>query len=787
LVQEDYEEKTMFGMLALIAVAAAGGTGVIWVDGADLADGMVDVPRAGTYTVWAWVKGDGGTEVTLGSDSLSLEGIVTDSEASRYDWVEAGEVALPQGQLKASCEGPVAALFLSTDADARPEDAMAVRRVFDQPQTPPDVRLSLERDTNTLYEMTPFADRAAWESFADALRRKLLVSSGLLPLPNRTPLNPSVTAVATHDDYIVEKVSIEAMPGFLVTGNLYRPAGDGPFPAVACPHGHWSAGRLANEERGSVPGRCITLARMGIVAFSYDMVGYVDSQQIPHGGGDSPEEQRLQALWGIHPFAFQLWSSIRVLDFLESLPYVDPDKLNCTGASGGGTQTFALTGVDQRVKVAAPVNMISHSMQGGCPCENAPIIRFAASNMEVGALAAPRPMMMVSASGDWTKKTPEVEYPAIKGIYELYGAGDRVENVHVDAGHNYNQTSREAVYRFFGKWILGKGEEYAEFEEPAFELEPVEALRLFPDKGLPEGMKDAETIVAEAIEQRREKWTAVLPKSAADLDAFRADYGVALADVTGVSVPDSVSADKKGEVQREGFTAERLVLSRTGEGDAIPALLFRPANPKGSVLVVHGDGKAALADTESNGPGALVRALLGRGKVVLAIDPFLRGEYNSLDHRAERVQKKFPDTFVPSDTACRIQDVVTALAYLGSQDALGDAVDLIGLADGGMWCLFASALCNVPGTTVVDANQFANDDDAAWVERHYVPCLRSIGDVATAAALIAPRGLCVVNTGDAFDASGMKRVYDAVSGKALRVEKGVVAAEDLAALVAKVK
>ena len=191
----------------------------------------------------------------------------------------------------------------------------------------------------------------------------------------------------------------------------------------------------------------------GDSAFSYDMVGYNDSRQFPkswgHSGGNVSEEvRRLEGLWGIHPFAMQLWSSVRALDFMESLPYVNKDKLACTGASGGGTQTFALCAIDNRVKVSAPVNMISHSMQGGCPCENAPIIRFNASNMEVGSLMAPRPMMMIAATGDWTRDTPAVEYPAVKSIYALYGAQDDFESIQIDAGHNSTKTAARACTAF---------------------------------------------------------------------------------------------------------------------------------------------------------------------------------------------------------------------------------------------------------------------------------------------------------------------------------------------------
>jgi hypothetical protein len=186
----------------------------------------------------------------------------------------------------------------------------------------PDARLTIKRDTDSVYSMTPFESLDEWEAYAATLRRKLLVGCGLWPLPTkseRSPLNAQVEFVAEHEDYSVARVHFEALPGFFVTGNLYRPAGDGPFPGVVSPHGHWEHGRLEHGEGGSVPARGITLARMGMVAFNYDMLGYNDSMQFDHGFGDLTEDERKRLeLWGIHPFALQLWSSIRAVDFLQT-------------------------------------------------------------------------------------------------------------------------------------------------------------------------------------------------------------------------------------------------------------------------------------------------------------------------------------------------------------------------------------------------------------------------------------------------------------------------------------
>src|SRR5512140_3170359 len=90
------------------------------------------------------------------------------------------------------------------------------------------------------------ASKAEWDSRAAYVREHVLASAGLLPLPEKTPLHPVVFGDVVFTEYTVSKVYFESLPGFLVTGNLYRPAGNGPFPAVLSPHGHWAYGRLVD-------------------------------------------------------------------------------------------------------------------------------------------------------------------------------------------------------------------------------------------------------------------------------------------------------------------------------------------------------------------------------------------------------------------------------------------------------------------------------------------------------------------------------------------------------------
>ena len=359
-----------------------------------------------------------------------------------------------------------------------------------------DIRNTYIPDMNTHFQMPVFTTREAWLEEAAFLRKQILSSGGLLPMPERTPLHAQVFGRVERGTYTVEKVLLETRPGFYLGGNLYRPLGKrGPFPAVLSPHGHWAYGRLENGVQASVPARCINLARQGFVVFTYDMVGYNDTDQFPHGDvGPHVGAPRLAAterafhvstaedLWSINTFGLQLWNSMRSIDFVSSLPDVDPSRIAATGASGGGSQTFLLMAVEDRIKVAAPVNMISAFMQGN-GCEEAPNLRVRAFNVMFAATMAPRPLLMVAATGDMTKNTPKEEFPAVQGIYRLLGVESNVESIQFDTVHNYNKDSREAVYTFFNARMLGgKGK----VVEQRFAIEQLQdLLALFEDSGLP--------------------------------------------------------------------------------------------------------------------------------------------------------------------------------------------------------------------------------------------------------------------------------------------------------------
>ncbi len=288
---------------------------------------------------------------------------------------------------------------------------------------------------------TLYIDKNSWEKRAAMIRKGILEGAEIKKISHKKPKNIVIHSKRLLNGYAVENVSFESLDGIFVTGNLYTPLSiTGKTAAILCPHGHGPDPRSKEYTQQ----RCATLARMGAVVFAYDMVGVGDSKYCDH-----KIEKALK---------LQLINSLAAVSFLSSLPNVDKKRIGVTGESGGGTQTFLLAAVDNRIAVSVPVVMVSGHFFGGCTCESGmPIHKrptHQTTNVEIAALFAPKPMLLISDGDDWTKHTPDLEFPHIKRIYSFYNAQNKVGNAHFSTEkHDYGPSKRQAAYPFLAKYL----------------------------------------------------------------------------------------------------------------------------------------------------------------------------------------------------------------------------------------------------------------------------------------------------------------------------------------------
>jgi hypothetical protein len=321
-------------------------------------------------------------------------------------------------------------------------------------------------------------------------------------------------------------------------------------------------------------------------------------------------------------------------------------------------------------------------------------------NVEIAAMMAPRPMLLVSSTHDWTKHTPMEEFPAIEHIYGLYGAAQNVKNVHVDAEHNYNRQSREAVYRFLAQHMLG-GRPSSELVDEDITAPSEEELLAFPKSGPRDEEGYADVFQAWKI-------ASLQVQSAPDPEVQREALKAAL----GAEWPTQI----------ESATGEGWVtISRTGRNDRVTGH-WTPG--KGApILIVHPVSAAAAARTDA------VKRAMSSGRPILVIEPFAAGE--------QRARKEHADSYFlsynRSDAADRVQDILTAMAFLKSKSS--GRPQVMGIGDAGVWCLFAAAVAPAPVDLVADLNGFSGTDDD-FHDRFFVPGIQRAGGLNAALRLV---------------------------------------------------
>jgi hypothetical protein len=345
-----------------------------------------------------------------------------------------------------------------------------------------------------------------WEKRKRELKPCLMEALELRPLPPPPPTKPVITPIRAFDGYTVQNIAIEILPGLYINGSLYKPSKyKGKIPVILNPDGHWEKQRY----RPDCQIRCAAFARMGAMAFSYDLFAW----------GESQLQFKLSDHRRSLAMTMQVLGSIRILDYLLSLKEADPNRVAITGGSGGGSHTVLMTAIDDRIKVSAPVVSLSSYFYGGCPCESGMPIHDCAGrtdNVEIAAMAAPRPQLVVSDGGDWTDRMPEHDFLYLQKMYSWYGKKDDVENVHLPLEkHDYGINKRTAVYKFMAKH-LGLNLQAIEdatgnIDESKITIEKESALYVFGEHGekLPSdaiiGFENLQKVFDESIKKVRDQ------------------------------------------------------------------------------------------------------------------------------------------------------------------------------------------------------------------------------------------------------------------------------------------
>ena len=603
-----------------------------------------------------------------------------------------------------------------------------------------DSRLGPLKDLNGYFPFAAPQSVRAWEPRRELVRRQLLVSQGLWPMPTKSPLNAVIHGKIDQGEYTIEKAYFESTPGFFVTGNLYRPKNvTGKAPAVIFPHGHWKDARFllqpdqyvraeiaSGQERFVEGGKsrfqsmCVQLARMGCVVWQIDALSDSDSVQfspevIHKFAKQRPEMNRAEG-WGLFSpqaeanlqsvMGLQTLNLVRSVDFLLGLPDVDPSRLAITGSSGGGTQTMLLAAADPRVALSYPVVMVSTAMQGGCTCENATLLRVNSGNVEIAALFAPKPQGMNTAN-DWTKELATKGFPDLQNLYGLYG---KRYFVTLQRGehfpHNYNAVTRSGFYALLNKHFkLG-------FEAPIIERDyaplPKEKLTVWDDahpapkaadpefeRGLLRWLKTDAQQQLDALARTDEGREKVLRPAIETL------IGRPYAQSGAITFPDASTQWRDSHFRTQG----RLLNATYGEEVAIDWL--QPIKPTGEVVIWLDDAGKGSARLPDGSIRPELQELIDRGVGVLTADLFLQDDKKLKQTRVVTGPREVPAYTYGYNHALfaqRVHDVMTITSYLLTpRDASQPPIKKVSLAGFGQMGAVAAAARAVTGGAIAKA------------------------------------------------------------------------------------
>ena len=334
--------------------------------------------------------------------------------------------------------------------------------------------------------------REDWENKRKKYRLQLREMLGLMPWPERTPLNPVVTGKVDHPEISVEKLHFQSRPGLYVTANFYLPKErTGPLPTIlyVCGHGRVKKNGVSLGNKTHYQHHAAWFARHGYACLIMDTIQLGEIEGVHHG------TYRHKMWWwnsrGYTPAGVEAWNGIRALDYLQSRPEVDGDRIGITGRSGGGAYSWWVAALDERIKVAVPVagitslhnHVVDGCVEGHCDCMYQ-VNTYRWDYPKVAALLAPRPLLISNSDKDTIFPLDGVVdvHRKVRRIYELCGASDKLGLQITEGPHKDTQELRVHAFHWFNRFL--KGENPSPLiripAEPLFEQESLKVFDTLP-------------------------------------------------------------------------------------------------------------------------------------------------------------------------------------------------------------------------------------------------------------------------------------------------------------------
>jgi len=609
-------------------------------------------------------------------------------------------------------------------------------------------------------------------AYRAGLHRKMLAMLG--PLPKRTPLRPQVAGVVERAGYRIEKVIFESLPRFYVTANLYLPTeGEPPYPAVLSPCGHHPDGKACDTYQHVY----VSLARKGFVVLAYDPLGQGERSQYwdPVAGrsilGLCVREHlncgNQLYLLGENLAKYRIWDGVRSLDYLLSRPEVDPQRIGCTGNSGGGTLTTYLVAFDDRFAVGAPGCYVTTlrerflSRKSADPEQNLlPQVAEGIDHFEYLAMHAPKPLIICATKQDFFPiKGARQTYRRLRELYGTLGAREKVAKVEADLPHGFSQPLREGMYRWFQRWLQPSGGEKTWKESPVT-LEEPETLQCTRTGQVATSLNDQRTIHYFITRTLRQALGEHPRPTREGLARYRKRVKGDLLSLLAMTLPEGAPGAETTKRGEAGSLAWEHVVIESESGIVVPRVLYRPKDARGvlpALLLVHGLGKEATL--------LEARRAEARGMVVLTVDVRGVGETRSrvsawnLDYDAPygtETDLSYTSFMVGRPLlGGRTLDVMASARYLtGREDVADGTLVARGAGLGGLAVFLASALEkgiteSVVEDVPVDYRSMVEADVCRQRSKFLLPGVLQRLDLPDVAALMAPRPLTLINLLDA--------------------------------------